>query len=579
MRRAVLATIVVLTAPAGTAAAAPAEFYTSPTGSGGACTQAAPCDFGQAVSAAADGDTVIVGSGEYGGPTGLPFSLFSAADITIRGASTTDKPRILLFSAFNGIQLTGKVTLRDLEIRNLSPAAGATALAVPNREAVLSRVIVSSAGRTAGSTVGTAVLASPSVTILDSVLIATSGNTSNQSGGNALRLLSGGSGGAGTLRNVTLDTPTGSNGFAIKAEAVTGGQWLTTVTNTIVGGKLDVAGTTNNPIQLDVASSRLRSEPTTGSNATVSKTNVSTAAPVFVDAAARDYRQAPTSAATIDQGAASSSETDLDGDPRTIGGRPDIGADEIPALPTAVLNGTADVTATSANVLGTASGGGGAATWKIEYGTTGFDLVFPQSFVLPRSTAAGPVSGQLTGLTTGAAYQARLVVTNDRGTTTSSPLTFTPSAAAPTTPTPSPTPGPSAAPTAAAVPTLQLTAPPRRPFKRGGSAFTASPGTGSTTITLAASQAGTLRITLERLQAGRRAGKRCSPSARSGAKCTIRRSIAGAETVAVQAGGVRLGFGGRFAGRKLAAGAYTARIALTAPGGTSAPVTVPLRLR
>ena len=56
-----------------------------------------------------------------------------------------------------------------------------------------------------------------------------------------------------------------------------------------------------------------------------------TALPVFVNATTGDFRQQATSAATIDEGSGAASmlgTVDLDGDPRTLGAAPDIGADE-----------------------------------------------------------------------------------------------------------------------------------------------------------------------------------------------------------------------------------------------------------
>src|SRR5205823_253263 len=63
---------------------------------------------------------------------------------------------------------------------------------------------------------------------------------------------------------------------------------------------------------------------------------VSSTAPVFVNATAGDFRQTAGSVSTIDKGAAIGGldpTSDLDGEPRSLGSAPDIGADELPGAP------------------------------------------------------------------------------------------------------------------------------------------------------------------------------------------------------------------------------------------------------
>src|SRR4051812_47920858 len=65
-----IACLIVAAAVAPDASAAGKTYYASPTGSGAACSSAAPCKIEDAVGETADGDRVALAAGEYGLPFG-----------------------------------------------------------------------------------------------------------------------------------------------------------------------------------------------------------------------------------------------------------------------------------------------------------------------------------------------------------------------------------------------------------------------------------------------------------------------------------------------------------------------------
>ena len=88
------------------------------------------------------------------------------------------------------------------------------------------------------------------------------------------------------------------------------------------------------------------------------------------------------------------------------------GAPPPPPPPPAVSTlGVDGITASGARVTGTVNANGTAATWWLEYGTTGFTA---KSAVqnLPATTNDVDVGVNVTGLTAGTKYQARLVIAN-----------------------------------------------------------------------------------------------------------------------------------------------------------------------
>jgi Bacterial Ig-like domain (group 3) len=144
-----------------------------------------------------------------------------------------------------------------------------------------------------------------------------------------------------TLRNVTAISSDENNEAGIFAIQSGGGALTVNATNTIAFSEngsdvAHLAGFTPTAVNLD--HSNFNSESDTGNVITNPGTGSpnfnQTTPPEFVDRLGGDFHQLPTSAGTIDLGAASLliGELDFDGHPRTIGAFPDIGADEIRRL-------------------------------------------------------------------------------------------------------------------------------------------------------------------------------------------------------------------------------------------------------
>jgi hypothetical protein len=138
------------------------------------------------------------------------------------------------------------------------------------------------------------------------------------------------------LRNVTAIAS--DNGYAgIAAFRVDGGGLTINATNVIAfsGTGTDVAylnGFTPTAINFDHSNYDTEADPNNviTSPGTGSPNFNQTTPPVFVNRIGGDFHQLPTSTGTIDLGAAELiGELDFDGQPRTIGTAPDIGADEL----------------------------------------------------------------------------------------------------------------------------------------------------------------------------------------------------------------------------------------------------------
>jgi hypothetical protein len=159
----------------------------------------------------------------------------------------------------------------------------------------------------------------------------------NAGAGNGFGLNTGAISGTITLRNVTAVSSAPINARGISLGLNAGANFTIDAKSVIADGTtFDVAAsedmTSSATITLD-HSNYATVELTGGGSPTVtpagSGTN-QTAAPAFVDAVNGDFHQLASFTSTIDLGAVdgSSGTTDIDGDPRTVGSAPDIGADE-----------------------------------------------------------------------------------------------------------------------------------------------------------------------------------------------------------------------------------------------------------
>jgi hypothetical protein len=296
--------------------ASAAARFASPSGAGAACTQAVPCDILTAVNSASNNDDITIEPGTYGSPTPLTMTLDDGANtLAIHGQAGQPRP-VIITQAGYGIELLGaNSSVSDLDIEDSVGQYGIY-VGAPNSASidhVISHVSAASA-----------IACYPSGTLTDSVC------WSSGSSGIAATLLAPLSVTA-TLRNDTL-VASGSAGTAVAANPIAGGTMTINLSNSIArGAGADISATTDsdpkstaivNADHSNYANVQINNGgggSTTSVTPAGSATN-QTGAPAFVNPAAGDFHELPSSAATIDRGLNSSlnGTTDLDGNPRAL---------------------------------------------------------------------------------------------------------------------------------------------------------------------------------------------------------------------------------------------------------------------
>jgi hypothetical protein len=357
--------VLVITGLALLLAAAPAQAatrYASPSGTGAyPCTdnssEAAMCPVDIAVNGASGSDDVVLANGTYA----TNFQMLIQPGVTVHG--TPGSPPTIIGNATNAglgeIRLSSGSTLRDVRVEVGDGPTFSTA--VVNWSGHMERVYAYTPGLFNNEGCTVAQLGGVVPTVTDSVCV------TDSIGHYGLRAGTLGQSGTVALRNVTA---VGRGGAAAGIQALSNGDTLTVnASNVIADGptndveaRNDASGDkTLHPVtvNLDHSNYATVSFPggTVGVSATTagSGTNV-TQAPVFRDAPNGDFRQASTSAGTIDRGTAgalSGGELDLEGGARNQGTAPDIGADEISVSSAPTV--TAPVVAGSTSVSGTTS--------------------------------------------------------------------------------------------------------------------------------------------------------------------------------------------------------------------------------
>jgi hypothetical protein len=312
-----------------------AERFAEPGGDGPAdtCPSSDPCDIEVAVEDASvvDGDVITVLPGTYDLDLG---QIMNADQITIRGAPGMARPLITSHGGPITVYLTvdgaGPSILRRVEVVRTSTFPGA---AVSVDGGVIEQVIARAPDT--ACTFGFASI------IRDSVCVVTGASATA-----AVSAIAGGGGStSNTLRNVTA-VAAGTSGYGLYLHSEGAFDATLDATNVIAVGAPgfdDVRAETANPIgppdpdpgaAIVLNNSAYDTASTNGGvNAFVNTPGSGggvTAPPVFANAAGGDYHQGPGSP-TVNAGLATATllgTNDLDGDPRTLGPAPDIGADE-----------------------------------------------------------------------------------------------------------------------------------------------------------------------------------------------------------------------------------------------------------
>lgn len=225
-----------------------------------------------------------------------------------------------------------------------------------------------------------------------------------------------------SLRNVTAIAP-GAGSVGVVVRASDGGGADMTVANSIVRGgsggyDLRVESTAGSAAAIHTSHSNYSSHAAFGPGATDPTPDATdqSAKPSFVDAAHGDFHQRCGSI-TIDNGVANpfNGARDFDGQPRTVGGAPDIGVDELAAGPTAVTGRGLRRPGGAVALRGTLNARGCASLYQFDFGRTKAYTRHTPLKVLPVGSAPVPVTAPVGGLVKNAIYHFRLSASSDTG--------------------------------------------------------------------------------------------------------------------------------------------------------------------
>jgi len=319
------ALVVALLVPASAAAA---TRYAAPDGGMvPGCVQLTPCSLDYAVTAAAPGDEVVVGPGQYV----LGATIETEAPLWIHGPSGDEKPRIFAAdkSAFKSF---APQRIGDLEFESTNNPDGV--LFVPADGTVLERLKLFARG---AESLG--VRPGNNFTMTDTLVFAE--NSTDATG----VFIQGTGSGSVQLRNDTI-VAEGSNAVALSAfMAAKNASLAVEATNVIASGThLDASALKSSEATGSTVAVHFDHSNLDASEGAVTSTDGQTAPPQFFPPNPRGFQQAPTSP-TIDAGAndARNGPLDLTGSPRAIDFHPsctepdlattDIGAYELVPVP------------------------------------------------------------------------------------------------------------------------------------------------------------------------------------------------------------------------------------------------------
>lgn len=314
-----LAAVAALCLAAPISASAATTRYASPTGAGASpCVQSAPCSIDGALSVAnglANGDTVLLAPGTYHPAASL--EVFRA--ITLSAEPGKSSPLIEAKGTF-GLFLQDASVVHDIRIH--SPAGTANGVAA-GEGSVIERVESTGEANTA--------CGFGAVTVRDSVC------ASVVSAGGGTGIFAFLAGGAPETQETDLFNVTAvGGGEGIVAAANNNSTVKVHATNTIAsGGSLDVAARSfaaSAPVEVTLSHSNFEEVELEGTNASITSSAAAgnqTAAPLFVDATAGDYREQEGSPTRLagDLGVIQPGELDLAANPRTTNCAGTVGVD------------------------------------------------------------------------------------------------------------------------------------------------------------------------------------------------------------------------------------------------------------
>jgi hypothetical protein len=315
-----LAAVVAVCLAAPLAAAAATTRYASPTGTGASpCLATAPCSLETAVSFAEGlhvGDTVLLAPGTYHPAASVKVFV----SVTISGEAGKPAPLIEATGEY-GLFMQDASTVRDIRIK--SPSGTTSGLFMLTAGSTVERVESFGEASRACTLIG--------AVARDTVCSA----TPILGGGEGVEMSVSGS--TPTLTETRLVNVTAIGGYAgISVGSNQKSSLALDATNTIVaGGQTDVAASSaalTAPITVTLSHSNFETVETSGAEVHVSQPTEAgnqTAAPLFVDEAAGDYRERAASPTRLagDLGVVLPGEVDLAGNPRTTNCAGTIGVD------------------------------------------------------------------------------------------------------------------------------------------------------------------------------------------------------------------------------------------------------------
>ncbi len=382
--------------------------HAAPAGFGAACSNAQPCTLSQAMNGASAGDEIVLRAGAYSGT-----SLGSRTKrLHVRGETPTQAPTITLTQPQAlgecGLELGGG-TLRDLRLHNV----GVSQAVCADGDLVAERVAIWTDGL--GGT-GLAVDDADTATLRSTSVVA-AGDVENAVQLSGVR--------TATLDHVSIQSA--GSGLVLGQPSDNG---TTDVTASFIRGVLgDDIGVFCDTGQSHVITTSYSAFNTIGDDCThlAAGGDVRSDFALFEPFGQGALRPSANSSLVDAAPVTAAGELDIDGDPRTLGAKADIGADERyhePAVSTANASAVGSSTAELSAYVNRKRAD--VSVW-VEY----FADPASQHKILAAldsgSTFLGQrAAAQLAGLEPATTYTARVIVTNGGGqTVTTPPVTFT----------------------------------------------------------------------------------------------------------------------------------------------------------
>ena len=415
--RLALAALIVLVLPAGADAAVR---HASPGGASSGNCIGTPCSFPRAVAVAQDGDDVAVAPGDYGSEANPIGDASSGAAIRVHGIVGKPRPRIVAAPEKWALSLGNpNSSVSHLQVTAVGSAPSTATLQFAGSASDM--VIVSRL------TKGGAACSIFTNAVMTSSLCLSAGP---ESGVTAIRVDPGAAAVTLTLRNVTavqLQDNTAALGMYTKSGAAV----TVNAINTILKGPYAVGVESND----DGGTATFR--PTwsnmagvhyveSGGCCTEEPSDTNLAASALFVAPTANFHEDPMSP-TVNRGldAAANGAADFDGQPRRIGGRTDIGADELLYPGLAFTGPPAKIKPRSATLTGRANPRGlGNTRARFELGRTKAYGLTTSEVTLAKTNTDQVVTRSPGGLKPGTRYHYRLVVSGPGGVRRGGDRTF-----------------------------------------------------------------------------------------------------------------------------------------------------------